>query len=287
MPSVDVVALLAVSSFSELLVSIAVGAGLAALAITDDGLLTSEADLRPANVEGISLFLKNAGVAVSSLFFSDVLVKDPNETVGLSLDLSLSSLGFSSADLAEGVLKENVGVMMVAAGLELVDFDESPSTSSLLSGELISVILAEEVGCPKPVKGEGVDFEGVPNEANGDGAADLSDFSSGALVPKDKVDALVVLVKGVLFNEPKPNPAEGFWVDAVSLVVSASLGSLKLVGLKLKGDADDDDSKGLGVVVDSLLVAGLPNENAGNADVDLFCSVVTLEVFREKAGVEV
>lgn len=76
-------------------------------------------------------------------------------------------------------------------------------------------------------------------------------------------------------------------MGAVSLVVSASLGSLKLVDLKLKGDADDDDSKGLGVVVDSLLVAGLPNENAGNADVDLFCSVVTLEVFREKAGVEV
>lgn len=276
-----------VSSFSELLLSRAVGAGLAALAITDDGLPTSEADLRPANVEGISLVLKNAGVAISSLFFSDALVKDPKEVVGLSLDLLSSSVDFFSIDLAEGELKENVGATMVAAGLELVDFDKSSVPSSLLLGELISVILAEEVDCPKPANGEGVDFEGVPNEANGDGAADLSDFSSGALIPKDKVDALAVLVEGILFNEPKLNPVEGFWTDVVSLVISASLDSLKLVGLKPKGDADDDDSKGLAVVVDSLLVAGLPNENAGNADVDLFCSVVTVEVFKEKAGVEV
>lgn len=99
-----------------------VGAGLAAFAMTDDGLLTSEADLRPANVGGISVFLT---VADSSLFFSvDVEVKDPNEMVG-----GLSAVSLAGAAV---VVRENFGAGTISVGL----LDALSSFSlSLPSGE--------------------------------------------------------------------------------------------------------------------------------------------------------
>lgn len=237
-----------------------VGAGLEAFAMTEEGLLTSEADLRPANVGGMSVFLKVEKVLDSLLFFSvDVEVKDPNDMAGgLSAAVVLDSLP-SAASLA-GVVKENLGAGTISVGL--LDTLSLSFSLSLPSGEWISVILAEGIELPKPAKGEGVVFEGVPKPAKGDAADVVTGLPCSAaavvagalIVPNGMVD----VVGAVLVDEPKLNAAvAGLFLSA------ASLGAAKLKGEDAGVVADASN----GLEVAALGVAdGLPNENPAKGD---------------------
>lgn len=253
-----------VVSFSEVVElevlsnAVLVGAGLAALAMTEDGLLTSEADLKPAKVGGISVFLKAEKVLDSSLFFSvDDEVKDPNDMVdgfsAAALDLSPCSV-----DCLAGEANENLSAGTISVGLL------SSFSLSLPSGEWISVILAEGIELPKPAKGEGVVLEGAPKPAKGDGADVVADSPSsvaaevavGALmVPNDMVEVVGVVLDGA----PKLNAeaAAGLFLSVVSLGAA-----------KLKDEEEDgaavDASNGFEA---AALGDGLPNENPAKGDV--------------------